>query len=309
MKFTYIADTHLKGINPINRKGDYYSDVMDKIKEVISISKKEKVEFIIHSGDLYDTPIVSNQMVDELIDLIEKSKIIWYILPGNHDEIGHNWELSKGSSLAHIFNRSDYIKELTVIKDIDVIIKGFKYYHNIEQDLKEKGLMSDDNRENKVKIAIIHALITQKPLPDKVMHIPLKTLKTDFDYVFYGHNHIQHPTIEHKGVKFVNVGCLGRTSIDEAEIVPTVAIYDSKTDKLSYIPLKCAKLGKDVFDLEKAAELKSFDNEINKFIATLDTEKIKDLDIMGVIEYLSKEQNLEEIVKQEIIKRIGVKNV
>jgi len=306
MKFAYVTDTHLKGINPINRKGDYYLEVMNKIREIINIAKKMKCEFIIHGGDLYDSAIVSNQMIDELVDLIEKSKIIWYILIGNHDEIGHSWELSKGSSLAHIFNRSDYIKELDVIEDKDCLIQGFKYYHNIEQDLKEKGIISIKSISSN-KIAIVHALITKKPLPENVMHLSIKDLKTDFDYIFIAHNHEQYGLFEQKGVKFISLGCLGRTAINEL-IMPTIAIFDSKTGKLDLIPLKCAKPGNEVFDLEKAAELKNFDNEIDKFIASLDTTKIAELNLMGIIEFLAKENNLDEEIKQEIIKRIGVKN-
>ena len=116
-----------------------------------------------------------------------------------------------------------------------------------------------------------------------------------------------HPTIEQKGVKFINTGCIGRTGIDEAEIEPTMAIFDSKTLKLDLIALKTAKPGKEIFDLAKAAEIKKFDHEIDKFIASLDSTKIQELDLLGVVEYLAKENNLEQEVKDEIIKRIGEK--
>ncbi|KKL89048.1 hypothetical protein LCGC14_1918660, partial [marine sediment metagenome] len=81
-KFIYLQDTHIKGKNPENRIGSYYQDVMNKIKEVISIAKKLKVDAVLHGGDLYDSELVSNVMVDEFIDLVEKSKIEWLILPG-----------------------------------------------------------------------------------------------------------------------------------------------------------------------------------------------------------------------------------
>jgi len=307
-KFLYLQDFHISGKNPCNRNDNYYESMLLKLDEVLEIAKINKVDFVIDGGDFFESPIVTNTIVDDVLDRIESKKIKWFMLYGNHCEIGKNINVSGATSISHMIRRSKFVEHLETIETEDLFIQGFDYYHSIESDLKEKGLMSINKRENKIKIAVIHALITLKSLPDKVMHLPIKALKTDFDYVFVAHNHKGWSEFQQKGVKIANISCLGRSAVDEADIKPTVAIYDSKTDNLSLIPLKCAKLGKDVFELDKIEQLKNFEGEINKFIASLDTEKIKQLDLMGIIEYLAKEQNLEETVKQEIIKRIGEKN-
>lgn len=303
-KYIFLADTHIKGINPINRKGDYYKDVMIKIAEVISIAKEKEVNAIVHCGDLYDSPNVSNLMIDEFIDMIEASEIKWYIVPGNHDEIGHNWDLSKGSSLAHIFRRSKMIKQLTLLYSENGVINGFPYYHNIESDISEKGLMCS-HPDNPFKIAVTHAMITKKKFPFQVMHVLEKDIKTDFNVVICSHYHLGCSINELNGVKFLKLPAIGRTGIDEHKIVPKVALIDTETRQIDLIPLKSAKKGDEVFDLEKVEIAKAFEGEIDNFIKSLDSTKLQSLDIKGLVEMLAKEKNVDEEVRKEVIKRIG----
>ncbi len=307
MKFIYLQDTHIKGVNPINRIGNYYQDIMLKIKETLNIAKKMKVDYIVHGGDLFDSANVSNIMVDDFIDLVEKFEIKWYILPGNHDCIGHNWELSKASSLAHIFRRSKLIEELTLkpnIKKFNYIIQGFRYYHNIEETIKEKGLFCEVPKAP-FKIAIVHALITQQSLMPQIMHIPIKDIKTDFNIVLVAHNHLQWGIIEQNGTKFVNIGCLGRRKIDEVKIAPQIAYIDTEIQEIKFISLKSAKKGDEVFNLEKIEIAKTFEQDIDNFINSLDNVKFQSLDLRGLVEFLAKENNIDNEVKNEVIKRIG----
>ena len=302
-RFLVCQDSHIRGKNSEHRIGDYYSDVMNKIKEVIDIAKELKVKAILHGGDLYDSELVSNVMVDEFIDLVENSGIEWYVLPGNHDETGNNWEVSKATSLAHIFRRSKLINELTIKSDKGYIIQGFRYYHNVEGVIKEEGLPCGAS-SYPFKIAIIHALVTEKPLPYQCMHIVAKDIKTNFDAVLVAHNHHGWGIKEINGTKFVNIGCLGRRKIDEKDIQPSCLLIDTETKDLKIIPLKSVKTAKEVFDLEKVEEIKQFEGEINNFIKSLSDVKIQGLDIRGMIEFLGKEKNVEKEVIKECITRI-----
>lgn len=310
MKFLYIQDSHIRGKNSENRIGDYYSDVMNKIKEIINLAKELKVKAILHGGDLYDSELVSNVMVDEFIDLVEDSGIEWYILPGNHDEIGNNWELSKSSTLAHIFRRSKLINELITVSSWNKksnttnIIQGFKYYHNVEENIKKKGLLCETVGKG-FKIAIVHGLITLKKLPYQAMHVVAKDIKTDFNVVLVAHNHHGWGVKEINDVKFVNIGCLGRRKIDEKDIKPSCLLIDTETKDLKIIELKCAKPAKEVFDLEKVEEIKQFEGEINNFINSLSDVKIQGLDIRGMVEFIGKEKNVEQEIVKECITRIG----
>lgn len=314
MKYLICQDIHLKGINSENRIGNYYSDVITKIKEIISIAKEKEVSSILCGGDIFDIPVVSNLIVDELVDLIEYSEIHWQVVPGNHDEIGHSWNNSKGTSLAHIFRRSDMINkfeweqrvDIDIIdkeKDMKTYIQGFEYYHDIEQDLKNYGLYINDNAPNKsYKIALVHALIVEKKLPTE-MCITIDEVKTDFDVVFIAHNHKQFD-ITKNGTRFIDLGCIGRRKTDESDINPRVAILDTDTKEIEIIYLKNVKKGSEVFDLEEVAKNKEYENEVNNFVTSLKEEKFEELDLLGIIEKLAKESKLENEIKNEVIRRI-----
>ena len=304
-KFIVLADSHIKGINPCNRKGDFYKDVMSKIEETIQIAKDNKAKAIIHCGDLYDSPNVSNLMIDDFIDMVEESGIQWFIIPGNHDEIGHNWNVSQGSSLAHIFRRSKLITELIALPNKnDYVIQGFRYYHNCEQDIKTNGLKCQYPDAN-FKIAVTHAMITNKSFPFEVMHVLAKDIKTNFDVIICSHYHLGSGIKEINGVKFLKLCSIGRTGVDEAKIVPQIALIDTSTQEIKLIPLKNAKMGSEVFNLEGVEKMKNFEGEIDKFIKSLDSTKFKELDILGLTEFLAKENNVEKEVKNCTVERIG----
>ncbi len=311
MKFLYIQDFHLTGKTPCNRTDNYYQSLLLKLDEVLLLAKKNRVDFIIDGGDFFNGELVANTIVDDVLDKIEKARIKWYMLFGNHPMVGHSIENSKATSLQHMFNRSKYVEHLTDLiltaskqKGIINYLQGFDYSHNIEQDIRDNGLMCKYPEAN-FKIAIVHALITEKPLMPQIMHIPIKDVKTDFDVVLVAHNHLQWGILEHKGVKFVNIGCLGRTGVDEVKIVPTVAYIDTETRKIELISLKSAKPGREVFNLEKIEIAKAFEGEIDNFIKSLDSTKFQSLDLRGLVEHLANENSVEKEVKDCVIQRIG----
>lgn len=316
MKFLYCQDTHIKGVNPANRSGNYYAEVMLKMKEIIDLSKKLKVDKVYHGGDLFDSAKVSDNMVDDLLDMIEEAGIPWEIVWGNHDEIGHNLELSKSTSLAHIMRRSKLVKhiipetksiyEMGDKEPLRILssIEGFDYYHNIEADLKETGLNSTCP-EAGFKVAILHAFVTLKPFLPKVMHVMAKDINTNFDVVLVAHYHKQWGMKEINGTKFVNIGCIGRTDIDEINEVPQVLLVDTNTRELKIIDLKSAKPGEEIFDLEKVKLSKEFDEDIDNFIKSLNNVEFKGLNLRGLCEHVFNLNNVDKEVIGEILNRIG----
>jgi len=305
MKLIFFTDSHLKGINPISRVGDYYSDIMTKFDEILKIAKKYKVDTILHGGDLFDNATVSNNIVDELLDKIEQSKTTWYITWGNHDLYGHHLSTtnSGNSSLAHILRRSDRIKHITALKPIrDTIITGYDYYHDIEQDIAT-GLISIEQSDS-FKIAIIHALVTEKPFLPQVMHIVAKNIKTNYDLCLLGHYH-QPFDITIDKTRFLNIGCLGRTSIDESNIEPSIALIDTDTRKIDIIKLKNTKTQKEAFNIDKIEQAKHYESNIEEFIKALNSTKFQGLNLRGIVENIGREQQISKDIIKTIIDRIG----
>lgn len=302
-KFLYLQDFHFSGRTPINRTDNFYPSLLLILDEILSIAKEKKVNFIIDGGDFFNSPIVSTIMVDDVLDRIEETQIRWYVLFGNHCEIGHSIENSKATSLAHMIRRSHFVNYLNTIEDNKYYIKGFEYFHNCEQKIKEEGLFH--NKKNKFTIAVVHALIVQKPLPYECMHVVMKNIKTNFDIVISGHNHQGWGIKEIDGIKFINIGCLGRRKIDEKDIEPSCLQIDTETRDLKIIKLKSAKKGSEIFDFKKVEEAKLFEEEINNFIVSLSDVKLQSLNVRGIIEHISQEKRVDKNVVKECISRIG----
>lgn len=307
MKILYLQDSHIKGINPTNRLGDYYSDVMAKIKEIIKLSKKLKVDKVLFGGDLYDTEIASNTLIDDFVDLVEDSNIVWECIFGNHDEISHNPKLSKRTSLAHIFRRSKLINHLDMI-DIEnkIQIVGFDYYHGIEEDIKNNNLLyQEDLNPKALKIAVIHAFITLKPFLPNVLHVTVKDIKTNFDALLCAHNHKGWGIKEINDTKFINIGCIGRTGIDEMKVIPQVLFIDTNKKEFKTIPLKSVKPNEEIFNIQKIEESKQYEKDIENFVKSIESTKFQGLNIRGKLEEIAKEKKVDKEIIDDIAKRIG----
>lgn len=302
MKLLYFQDLHLSGKSPINRKDKYMDSIFLKLQEIVSIAKKYKCNYIISGGDNLDSPIISLPICDKFIDIIEEGNMSFYTVWGNHDEQFHSSELSNSTTLQHMFNRSSLINCLDIIENKEVYIKSFHYFHNCEAKLSEEGLFHD--KKDKMTIAIVHALVTEKPLPYSAMHICYKDIKSNYDYLLIAHNH--HPfDLQIKDTHLINIGCSGRRKIDEKDISPSVLLIDTSIKKFKIIKLKLAKKGEEVFDLEKIEKNKNFESNIDSFISSLNNVKLQSLDIRGKIEAIAKETKVEKEVVDEVIKRIG----
>lgn len=302
MKLLYLQDFHLLFKTPINRKDNYYQSMLLKLDEILFIAKKEKVSYILDGGDFFESPIVANTIVDDVLDRIEKNKIEWKFLFGNHCMNSHHIENSKASSLAHMLRRSRYISYLDTMEDNDFYLKGYEYKHDIESEIKEKGIFHD--KKNKLTIAIIHALVSEKPLPYSAMHICYKDIKSNYDYLLIAHNHHGFD-FKLNNTRILNISCCGRRKINEKDISPTVLLIDTSTKKFEVIKLQSAKKGEDCFDLEKIEKQKEFEANINNFIESLSNVKLQSLDIRGRIVEIAKETKAEKEVLDEVIQRIG----
>ena len=299
MKFVYFTDAHIKGKNPVNRTDNYNKSCLAKIKEITRIAKRENCKMAICGGDIFDTPNVSNTVLDDVVDIIEESKIDFFIVPGNHDMTGHNWEVSKSSALAHIFRRSERIMMLNELQLDDCFIKGYKYHHDIEHDLIENGI--NHSNENKFTIAVPHAFISIKPFFKDVPHICAKDLNTNYDLILCSHFHMSFDeTIN--GTRFVNTNSLGRTSIKEKH-QPTVAIIDTKTKEVKLIELKSAKQASDVFDLAKYELLKGKEKDIKEFLDSLKDINFQSMSIAQQISKIGKEQKIDKDVIEYLLNK------
>lgn len=306
MKYLYFQDGHISGNNPINRKGDFFSDWLIKFDELLSIAKENKVEAILDGGDILHSPNPSYKILDEIADRVEKVGIPIYSLFGNHASLYHSVEHSQYTGLAHLQKRSKLFQHLDFILKDDFVIFGKEYYHNIEEHLLQYGLWFEPEADvNLWKVAIVHAFITPKPFLPQVMHVVCDDINSsDTDLVLVAH---YHSTWEKKvdNTQYLDIGCFGRRSISEHKITPSCVLLD--TDKRSYevITLKSAKPGKEVFDLSKKESIQEFEGQIDSFIADLKDLSVQSMDIKGIIEDLGKKNNVDREIIDILINKVN----
>ena len=306
MKILILNDSHDRGRNSIHRLGNMHSDFLLKLDETIEISKD--CDFVVHLGDIWDSPIVSNTIIDEWLDRIELSKKKWYILPGNHDMIGASWQTSKNTALAHAFRRSnniEFLSEIDFPKE-KLFIKGYPYYFGCENDIANEGLKHD--KKGYYTIACTHAFISIKPFLTNVIHVQAKDIKTNYNTVFCSHFHTVFDKLFNK-TRYFNLGAWGRLSITEVKHTPQIGIFDSSTKEIEIIKLKSAKKGEDIFDLTKLDEIKENDETLDEFLKSLESTVFQGENIKEKIISIGKELNsdkesidllLEKIDKLEI---------
>lgn len=301
MKILLFSDMHISGRNPRSRTDLYYQSSLLKFEEILTLSKD--CDCIISCGDLFDSPVVANTIVDDLLDRIDSNKKDFHNIFGNHDLQNYNLETSKATSLAHMIRRSKYVKHLNEIEDKNIYIKGYDCSFEAEYKLKEEGLFHTSKKKS---IAIIHQFVTLKSFIQSVAHIVAKELKTNYNVIWNSHYHLPFDS-EVNNHRFINLGSIGRTSINEQH-EPQVAILDTDTLEIQKIKLTSAKKAKDIFDLEKYEELKDNKKSIKDFINSLNSATWQASDLNSQIEIIGKEQKVEkQVIKyiQDKIKEIN----
>jgi DNA repair exonuclease SbcCD nuclease subunit len=304
MKYLYFQDAHCKGVNPSSRLDDYYKSWMLKFREVLALAKEYKVKAIIDGGDLLDIPEVSTTLSDDILDAIEATGIEFWSLWGNHALIGHHHSTSNRTSMAHMLRRCKLLKDASGGCEVgtDYHIDFIDYEHNIEEKLKSDGIKID-SKESYWKVAVVHAFVTPKPFLEDVLHVQVKDIVTNADLVLVAHYHAAWKKQVGK-TEYVDIGCMGRCKISEADIIPSVLILD--TDKRNYeiIPLKSAKPGSEIFDLAKKEEVESNEKELERWINSLRDFQVQDTDLRGIIEFIGKDQKIDRAVIDRILAKL-----
>ena len=158
MKFAHLADTHLgyRQFGLHDREKDFY-EVFEKIIDKII---EEDVDFVIHSGDLFDnsrpSPMALLTFQKGLIKL-KNANIPIYAIAGNHDSIQR-----KGTIPPQVLFKKLGLKVISPINTNymyeDIFIAGLPYYSSSQyKNLKNK--LSDPDNFNYYAMGHLHNYI------------------------------------------------------------------------------------------------------------------------------------------------------
>ena len=188
MKFAHLSDTHLgyRQYGKVERERDFAAAFQNIIDKIIDLD----VDFVIHSGDLFETPRPTTDallVVQRAIKELNKAEIPIYAIAGNHD-------LSRRSNPIppQVLFKNSGLNLISPIKPYykieDLFIGGVPYMPQSRNDiLKEKMTkLSHKASSYKNKILILHQGI-DKYIPQS--ELAIGDLPTNFSYYALGHLH------------------------------------------------------------------------------------------------------------------------
>ena len=189
MKFAHLADTHLgyRQFGLIEREKDFYEvfgKVIDKIIE-------EKVDFVIHSGDLFENAKPSPMALLEFQKGLLKLKgagIPMYAIAGNHDAT-----LRKGSIPPQVIFKKMGLKVISPINTNymqgDIFIAGLPYYPASKSKVLKSKLveLSKKAADHEKSILVLHQGVDS--YFDYQYELEPGDIPDNFNYYALGHIH------------------------------------------------------------------------------------------------------------------------
>ena len=191
MKFAHLADNHLGYMqyNLSDRETDFY----DNFSEVIDKIIEERVDFVVHSGDIFEFPKPPIRALLTVLDGLRRLKekgILVYAIPGNHDISMRKDALPPQllfRGLIKVIGRNK--NPFYVHKEI--FIGGVPYcsrfYTNIlKESLEQLSKKAENHRK---KILLLHQGIDKYLSFNGSYELKIGELPTNFDYYALGHIH------------------------------------------------------------------------------------------------------------------------
>ncbi len=287
VKFAHLADVHLGGWKqlPLQELN------LQSFKKAIDACIKEKVDFVLIAGDLFDSAFPPIDVLKEAFGIFKKlhdAKIPCFIIPGSHD-----YSVS-GKTFLDVLEKSGFCKNVTDFEEKDgkiilnpTIYKGVAVYGYPG---KTSGMEMNDLRKAELndapgmfKIFMLHTTI------DKAKgNLPIDSLEIGeipyADYYALGHLHV-----DFQYENFVYPGPIFPNNFQELEDLQYGGFYIIDTnngkrseERVKKIPLKMKEI--ESFDIEVDNALTATEKIISEIEKRDIEDKVVLLRLRGVLE-------------------------
>jgi len=305
MKFGFFTDSHFTDTQPPQRIDDVRRTQRKKLGEILHLILDHGVQAIFHGGDVFNTKKPSHLLVADIIDWCKRINIPIYSVIGNHDVTGYNLDSVRNSGLGVLFeaeavtklNLEEYPNEKIAIKAI-----------HVEYDPQNfgKAYIFDEKYKDYIRIIISHNyVIPEKEMPFGFVHP--KDIETNAHLVLCGHYH--KPFTFSSGNEYktlwVNPGSLCRWNVleDHQPKFILVTIENGKWE-IKQLPLQNGKNKKEVFNLELIDLQKKQEQDVKKFVQSLEQTAFQNVDVEELISKIGKEQNLDPNIIELVLKKV-----
>lgn len=220
MKFAHMSDIHLGSWSAHPELAEKASEAFDRAADICI---KERVDFIVIAGDLFDTSMPSMDVLRRAIVTIKKihdAGLRIYVVPGSHDFS------PTGKTAISLLEAAGFLKNVAAVDENGFLKFAVDGSAAIAGMLGRKGSLEHDyyNRiqvrfpESGYKIFVMHSAIHEyKPAHlSQMPALPLSLLPIGFDYYANGHVHKRF-TGECNGMPLIFPGPLFPTEFTEME--------------------------------------------------------------------------------------------
>ncbi len=305
MKFVHMADCHIGSW----REPKLRQLTTEAFIRATEISIEEKADFILISGDLFNTSIPEIENLKTVVERLKELKdrgISVYIIPGSHDFS------PSGKTMLDVLESAGLCKNVvrgTVVDDrLRLSFTTDKTGAKITGMLGKKGMLEkrfyDDldreylEKEKGFKVFMLHTALTElksKEL-EKMDSAPVSLLPRGFDYYAAGHVHERiDKTVEGYG-KIVFPGPLFPNNFRELESLRYGGIYIFSNGKAEFMkielrkvmPIEVERSTPEGFESELArfAKENNYENAIVpiRLKGALESGKVSDIDFKAIFD-------------------------
>lgn len=208
MKILHITDSHGTVKAPESRTDIYYLSFLKKMYELKYVIQQEDIKLIIHTGDLFHSPRVSDKFTGQLAEIIKSYGIPMYVVPGNHDIDGYTINTLDQTKLGLLY-KTGVVKELDRVKNpiqlkhqkenLIISIAGQEYYKDIDSGDMADFEMRTNNTNSNFNILAIHGYLCNTPQHPDIKCTQCQDIVTDADVILSGHF---HESFEYHGADF-----------------------------------------------------------------------------------------------------------
>ena len=192
------------------------------MKQALRWFKKNKCEFVLCGGDLFDRHRELNfELLYSVFEAIKSQSLKIYYIMGNHDEQGYRWQTVDRATVGFIEKISD--NKLVLIKDKIELEDCNLYACHAGQDIEE--VSNQIGKSDKPNVLIAHCLLSNDEAKGNISLN--KITNTNIDLVLSGDLHNGYAFQKNdSGIDCYNPGALMRLSISDKDRKPKVAIFD-----------------------------------------------------------------------------------
>lgn len=290
MRFLFRTDVHVADHAPAAWKADYRAEVLDCLQQIGRLASHQNVDFVLDGGDFFHVKAPtrnSHALMVQVADIHRQYPCPVYAIEGNHDLTYNNVDTVERQPLGVLFAAGLFQQLRDIVLPGAVRVVGVPYsptrtLEDLQAIRKQPG--------DKVLIAVVHALATEKPdgsldefFGEPVFRYADLALPDGPDVWLFGHWHRDQGAVRVNGKWFVNPGSVSRGALVQENLSrePKVALIDvdEETYEVSVAFWGLQVLPADkAFDVARKERLEAESDDIGLFVGKLKDAVLGDED-------------------------------